>query len=113
MTNDEELLKYKEQILQRATDGEEGFSLYLKSTHINIITDNSICLLVFDDDIVILYYMEAFSRQGYRECREKILSLYNTYTVKQGMPIIYTGKSNVCYRNSIEIKPNLWQFIPS
>jgi len=112
MQSDKELLKHKERILKHTTDGEKGFNAYLDSLHVNIITDNAICLYVIEDDYIVLYYMEAFNKRGNRESRRNILFLYDTYTKDKEMAILYTGKTNIGSSNSIEIKPNVWQFIP-
>ena len=111
-SSDEELLEYKYRILKNSTDGEDGFNEYLNSLHLNIISEDMICLYSIMDDYIALYYMEAFNRRGYKDCKEMILFLYGKYTLELKMPILYTGLSNVTKNNSVEIAPNVWQFIP-
>lgn len=112
MTSDKELLKYKEQILKNTTDGEEGFNSYLETTHVNTITDDLIFLFSIMDDYISFYYLEPFNRKGSAELSKLGAGLFDIYTVKYNMPIIYTGKRNVLGNNSIEIEPEVWQFIP-
>jgi hypothetical protein len=110
--SDTELLKYKDHILQHTNDGEKGFDEYLKTVHVNIITDNSICLYIILEKCTFLYYLEAYNKQGFRECRKTGLKLYEDYTVKQGLPVFYTGVSNLFKNNSMKIEEDLWMFIP-
>jgi len=56
--------------------------------------------------------MEALTKQGYRECRDFAIKLFDMYTINQNMPILYTGQRNIGKNNSIEIEPNVWQLIP-
>ena len=112
MTSDEVLLRHKDRIIEHTTDGEEGFEAYLSSTHINIITDDLICCYSITETCIVLYYMEAFNKQGYRECRDLGIALFKTYTIELQMPIIYTGVTNLFSNNSVEIEPNIYQFFP-
>lgn len=112
MQSDDILLEYKDEILKHTTDGEEGFKIYLDSPHINIITDNFIVCYSILEDRIILYYMEAFNKAGFRECREIGLGLFEEYSINKQMPILYTGKTNLYKNNSYEIEDGVYQFIP-
>ena len=111
MTSDEELLSYKYHILKNTTDGEEGFNLYLDSLHINVITEDFMCLYTIENEYIALYYLEAFNRRGYVNSAKFIRELFIRYTLQDKKPIIYTGLRNIGKNNSIEIEPNVYQLV--
>lgn len=113
LKSDEKLLEYKESILENTTDGEEGFKLYLASKHLNIISEDMICLYAVMEGFVVLYYVEPFNRRGYTELKVTLHNLYDYYTKLYNRPILFSGKANYLKNNSKEIEDGLWQFIPS
>lgn len=109
---DEILLEHKDHIIKHTIDGEDGFNEYLATTHVNIITDDLIFLYSLMDDYIAFYYLEPFNRKGSVELSKLGVGLFDVYTTKYNMPIMYTGKRNVLGNNSIEIEPDVYQFIP-
>lgn len=112
MTSDEVLQEYKDHIVKYTTDGEEGFEEYLETTHINIITDSMIFLYSIMDDHIVLYYLEVFTKKGRVEATKLALELFNEYTTKQQIPIVYTGINNQFKNNSVKLEKDLYQFMP-
>ena len=112
MTSDEILLEYKDHIVKYTTDGEDGFDEYLETTHINIITDSMIFLYSIMDDHIVLYYLEVFTKRGRVEATKLALELFNEYTTKQQIPIVYTGINNQFKNNSVKLEKDLYQFMP-
>ena len=112
MTSDEALLEYKDHITKYTTDGEEGFDEYLETTHINIITDNMIFLYSIMDNYIILYYLEVFTKKGRVEATKFALELFDEYSIRHNIPIVYTGINNQFKNNSVEIEKGLYQFMP-